>query len=74
VIFDLKKKYFHTPFMPLWHAQGEIYLDILIKTMSVTVGEDNREAALRNTAHSRRQCESCLPSSLGYYTLYCVKY
>jgi hypothetical protein len=59
-IFDFKKNiYLHTPSMSLWHAQGEIYLHILIKTISVTVGEENREAALKNAAHVRRQCESC---------------
>jgi len=61
MIFDFSKKelYLHTPSMLLWHAQREFYLEILIKTMSVTVGEDNREAALRITAHIRRQCETC---------------
>ena len=45
--------------MLLWHAQGEFYFDVLIKTISVTVGEENRQTALRSTAHVIRQCESC---------------
>jgi len=45
--------------MLLWHAQGESYLDILIKTMSMIVGEDNKETVTSGTALIRRQCESC---------------